>query len=144
VTFQESDLIGTWVASYWSHDTDTLIIREDGTYKQIYNDPDSSFHYESDWQEWWTEPRPSGYLRLHLKGMHRFDDLPDVWEREGGGTSSKTTDYCESVEVRMPDEVVLIVTGVLEREKSIPRGIKLRQTRLAGSDWYYTFKFQEK
>lgn len=145
--FHESDLIGTWVASYNIYSTDTLIIREDGTYKQIFEDIvpkiDLYYRYESDWQEWWIETRPSGYLRLHLKGMRRFDDLTEVWEREGGGTISKTIDYCEYVEVKMPDEVVLIVTGVLDRQKNYQRGIMLRQTLLAGSDWYYSFKLQD-
>lgn len=50
-TFTEADLVGTWVASYFLHDTDTLIVRADGTYKQIYDDPDAGFRYESDWQD---------------------------------------------------------------------------------------------
>ncbi len=146
-TFKESDLIGTWIASYNIFTTDMLIIREDGTYKQVFEDnvPETDYHYryDSDWQEWWIEYRESGYLRLHLKGMQRFDNVSGL-PREGGGTSRRAIDTCEFVEVPMTDEVVLIVTGVSNRAKSTtPRGIELRQTRLAGSDWAWSFRLQD-
>src|SRR5512143_1091071 len=73
--FKESDLIGTWTASY-TLDTDTLVLREDGKYKQIYDNPKADFHFESDWQTWWVEYRDVGYLWLHMEGMRRCDDLP--------------------------------------------------------------------
>jgi len=139
--FKEADLIGTWVAEY-TFDTDTLILREDGKYKQIYDNPKTGFHYESDWQTWWIEYREVGYLWLHLDGMRRCDDLPDVCKQEGGGTGRRTIDSCEYVDVPQRGEVVLVVTGASEKEHP-PRGIWLRQTRLAGSEWYYSFRLQE-
>ncbi len=151
-TFKESDLIGTWVASYIIYSTDTLFIRENGTYKQVFedNDPETNYHYhyESDWQEWWIEYRESGYLRLHLKGMRRFDSGDsEIFNRVNGGLGPEdpwAIDTCEYVKVPMQDEVVLIVTGVSERAKNTtPRGIELRHARLAGSDWYWSFRLQE-
>ena len=140
-TFEEADLIGIWVAKYWGGlATDTLVLREDGTYKQIYDDPEGGFHYESDWQTWWVEYREVGYLWLHLDGMRRCDDLPDVCRREGGGTGRRTIDSCEYVDVRQSGEVIVVVTGV---NFETPRGIVLRQTRLAGADYYYSFRLQE-
>jgi hypothetical protein len=141
--FKEVDLIGTWVASYSLNDQDILTLREDGTYKQIYDDPDAGQRYESDWQEWWVERRESGYIRLHLKGMRRCDDVTSICEREGGGIDPQllwAIDYCEDEVIEMPDKVVLIVTG---SKDNVPRGIILRQTRLAGSEWTWSFQLQE-
>jgi hypothetical protein len=142
-TFKEADLIGTWVASYSLNDQDILTLREDGTYKQIYNDPDASQHYESDWQEWWIEYRESGFIRLHLKGMRRAGEIESIFNREGGGIDPEllwAIDYCEDEVVEMPKEIVLIVTG---SKDDVPRGIILRQTRLAGSEWTWSFRLKE-
>ncbi|MBN1303337.1 MAG: hypothetical protein JXA13_02805 [Anaerolineales bacterium] len=146
-TFKESDLIGSWVANYHLDDKDLLIFKEDGTYKQIYSDPNpspnESIHYESDWQKWWLEYRDSGYIRLHLKGMRRCDGIELFCQREVGGIDPELVwaiDYCEDEIVEMPDEVVLIVTGSKEK---VPRGIILRQTRLAGSEWTWSFRLQD-
>jgi hypothetical protein len=142
-TFKEADLAGIWVASYSLNDRDILTLKVDGTYKQIYDDPDAGQRYESDWQEWWIETRESGYLRLHLKGMRRCDGVTSICEREGGGIDPQllwAIDYCENEVVEMPDEVILIVTG---SKDDPPRGIILRQTRLAGSEWTWSFRLQE-
>ncbi len=133
-TFKETDLIGTWVANYSLHDKDSLIIKDGGIYKQIYDSPDASIHYESNWKEWRIEHRESGYIRLHLKGMRRAGEVDSIFNREGGGIDPEliwAIDYCEGEEVKMPDEIVLIVTGV---EYDTLRGIILRQTRLAGAE----------
>lgn len=142
-TFKENDLVGTWVASYRLNDRDILTFKQDGTYKQIYDDQGAGQRYESDWQEWWVEHRESGYIRLHLKGMRRCDGPNSICEREGGGIDPQilwAIDYCENEVVEMPDEVVLIVTGTKD---DVPRGIILRQARLAGSEWTWSFQFQE-
>jgi len=141
--FKENDLVGTWVTSYSLNDKDTLVIKEDGTYKQIYSDPDSGNHYESDWLEWWIEKRDSGYIRLHLKGMHRAGEIESIFNRQGGGIDPEqftAIDYCENVVVEMPHEVILIVTGSTENTS---RGIILRQTRLSGTEWTWSFRLQE-
>jgi hypothetical protein len=144
--FTDTDLIGVWKASYaGGADTDMLVIREDGTYRQIYDYPSANFHYESPWQQWSIEDRTSGYLRLHLQGMHRCDVLLSTCERKNGGLDPAefiSIDYCENQVIEMPDEVVLIVTGVPENEKnSFLREIELRQTRISGSDWTWSFHF---
>lgn len=149
-TFKESDLIGRWLAKYGGDDTDSLMVKEDGTYKQIYNDPLSGYHYESEWQTWSIEHRASGFLRLHMKGMRRCDGTGEFCKREGGGLGGSypiryyAIDYCEGEGVEMPDEIILVVTGVLEREAPfIPRSIKLRHMRLPGSAWTYSFELQK-
>jgi hypothetical protein len=139
-TFTEDDLIGTWVASYSLDDKDTLIIKDDGTYKQIYENP-GVILVETDWQKWWLEWRESGYARLHLEGMRRCELFASLCEREGGGLDPQeytAIDMCEGGVIEMPHEVVLIVTGA---KYNTPRGIVLRHTRIAGSDWYWSFEF---
>lgn len=133
-TFKESDLIGTWTTNYSSRDKDVLLIRKNGTYKQIYESPAAGLYYESEWQEWEIEYRDSGYIRLHLKGMRRADVDESTFNREEGGIDPSVIwviDYCEDEEVSMPDEIVLIVTGT---KYDVPKGIILRQTRLAGAE----------
>ena len=53
--FSETDLVGTWHSGL-SWRSNTLGIKEDGTYKQIIHidhyTEDSSFEYESDWLPW--------------------------------------------------------------------------------------------
>lgn len=151
-SFSESDLIGTWVANYGGRPVkDTLVIRDDGTYKQIFTDipPDQTLgdewqdrSFESDWKKWWLELRPSGYIRLHMEGMHKCDSLDEICERPGGGVSPDhliVVDQCENVIITMPDEVVLIAAGY---PVPVPKGIVLRQPRLAGSEWDYGFELQ--
>lgn len=149
-TFKESDLIGTWGAKYGGGDTDTLILKEDHTYKQIYNDPLSGYNFKSDWQGWSVERRASGFLRLHLKGMRRCDDIRSLCNREGGGLGGPypiryyAIDYCEGKEAEMPDEIILVVTGVSAGNAPFaPSGIWLRHMRIPGSEWTYSFELQK-
>jgi hypothetical protein len=142
--FQEEDLIGTWVAEYnGGVAIDRLVIKEDGTYKQIFMDTlTPSRNFESDWSKWWLEQRPSGYIRLHMDGMRKCDNLEEICERPSGGMSLSdwAIDPCEGELISMPDKTVLIVSGYhLPR----PGEIVLRQTRVGGSEWTYSFTLQE-
>ena len=113
-SFTEADLVGTWVASYSLNDTDTLILKDDHIYKQIYNDPDGGLRYESEWLEWEIEHRESGYVRIHLKGMRRAGELESIFNRDGGGIDPelfRAIDDCEGNLIEMPDEIVLIASG---------------------------------
>lgn len=67
-TFQESDLVGTWEARY-GKGVDRLIIRADGTFKQIYRD---RTYYETPWNKWWVERLPHGGARVHLEGARYY------------------------------------------------------------------------
>jgi hypothetical protein len=66
--FTEMDLVGTWWAGFVSSPqvSDTLIIWEDGTYKQVIQLEYPPAEYESDWQAWWFEYRDNGTGYLHL------------------------------------------------------------------------------
>lgn len=147
--FKESDLMGKWSTKY-DGASDTLILREDQFYRQIYDNPKSGFHYESDWLPWNMEQRKSGLVRLHLKGMRRCDGTGEYCTREGGGLGGPSPDVeyyaideCEGGAVKMPDEIILIATGTPETAIGVPRGIWLRHMRLPGSEWNYVFQLQE-
>jgi len=127
-TFQESDLVGMWVAKEGTA-TDTLIVKTDHVYKQIYSDPVVEYHFESDWQRWWVEHRESGIPYLHLQGMRKCDRGDELCRRDGGGGGSDLWfDFCEERLVQMRDEVILLVLGVPPNSfVSPPRGILLHQ-----------------
>lgn len=126
-TFQESDLVGTWVkTSGGGEGKMSLILKEDGTYQQIYDYPLTGYHYESDWQKWHLEYRDSGTPHLHLRGMrqctHRcWQDADGTWY-----------DFCEGRKITFKGEVILLVTGDIARFATppplipiAPRGIQL-------------------
>jgi len=74
--FDASDLVGTWRADYagcfekrcWYLMTgfETLMLRPDGTYQQIYDDG-KGYVYTSPWAKWYVEDR-KGSAVLHLEG----------------------------------------------------------------------------
>jgi len=137
--FQETDLIGTWIAEYFEN-SDKLVINADGTYKQMYSSLSLSF--ESEWQNWRIEYHPQGYALLHLSGMRRCDDISSICNASGGGLppGEAAINPCTSEPITYTDEVILFITGY---SVDVPRGIVLRHAKLAGSDWTYGFKLDE-
>jgi len=85
-TLQESDLVGTWEADYGHYlGVDTLILRADGTFKQIYKNQRENYVYETPWNKWWLERFPDGRVRMHLKGARYYHDgipLAEIHESE--------------------------------------------------------------
>ena len=83
-TFQDSDLVGAWEAHYMEWGVDRLIIRVDGTFKQIYQDHTvEGYVYETPWNEWWVERFPDGRVRLHLRGARIYKEGIRIAERDG-------------------------------------------------------------
>ena len=143
-TFQESDLVGTWIAKYGRNITDTLVIRENGTYKQIYTNSITDYYFESDWQKWRIEYRKSGIPHLHMQGMRKCDGISERCQREeGGGDDTLWFDYCEERLIPMRGEVILLVIGVPERFAQPSRGILLRQLSVNSDTFAGTFQLQE-
>ena len=106
--FSEEALAGTWIANGPGH-SDTLIIRTDGTYKQLVHRGtafDSPIQYESDWQTWYLAHSDESISYLHLEGM-RFCGMNNGIScsvRDGGGY-----DYCRDESIKMLNEGILIV-----------------------------------
>lgn len=65
------DFVGTWVArrSIYPLVNDTLIIKVDGTYKQIINIESPETTYESEWLPWRIVYNEYGVLYLFMEGM---------------------------------------------------------------------------
>lgn len=83
-TVQGSALAGTWEARYMEWGVDRLILRTDGTFKQIYQDYTvEGYAYETPWNEWWVERFPDGRMRLHLQGARIYKEGIRIAERDG-------------------------------------------------------------
>jgi len=83
-TFQDSDLVGTWEAHYVARDADRLILRADGTFKQVYEDHTvEDYIYETPWNEWGVEHFPDGRVQLHLQGARYYNASIRLAERDG-------------------------------------------------------------
>jgi hypothetical protein len=140
VSFAEDDLVGTWIAEYFGGlATDRLQIRKDGSYTQTYSS--EVLRFEGASQRWSLQYDAAGYAILHLGGMRRCDDISSICTNQGGGlpVGEYAINQCTGEYMTYTNEVVLFVTGA----PNMPRGIELQHARLAGSDWYYTFKLIE-
>jgi hypothetical protein len=129
-TFTEAALIGTWQSRHGSWATDTIILRGDGTYQQVYHSRPNDYYYESTGNEWWLERRASGGLYLHLDNMRYCLSTDELCRKEDGGGGDWTYyDRCEGRSIPMGGQVILTVTGVegirFPGIDSAPRGIVL-------------------
>lgn len=137
--FKESDLVGTWVGRYFGN-VDKLILQANGTYKQSFSS--SSLSFESGWQKWHIEYEAQGYALLHLVGLRRCDDTDTICNSPGGGlpAGEVAINPCEPGYISYTGEVILFITGY---SSDVPRGIVLRQAKLAGSDWSWGYQLQK-
>jgi hypothetical protein len=123
--FEEIDLVGTWEAVYGNNRVDNLIVKQDRTYKQIYNEP-NGYSYESPWNSWYVEYRDKGGVYLHLQGM-RFYPLGREWSQDDAQNLFSELqpfyDPDEDRSVKMQGEVILRIHKSDERWS--PRGIIL-------------------
>ena len=124
--FTEADLAGVWEVGFPEFN-DTLIIRENGTYKQIIHDEFEAFDYESDWQPWRIEYRDNGIPFLYLEGMRMCVTAQMLYCNVVGGGTGLWIDHCRNGRsVGMPaGEGVLMVIGTAERFTQPPRGFRL-------------------
>jgi hypothetical protein len=95
------DLIGTWWAGTSEH-SDTLVIREDGTYQQIVHHEFPGrppIDYVSAWQSWWLETTPVPVV--HLKGWSYCGYNSEVDCR---APAHGPRDNCNGSFTRIPEE----------------------------------------
>jgi len=72
-TFKDSNLVGTWEAHYGEWGFDRLILKADGTFKQMYQDNTvKGYVYETPWNKWWVERFTDGRARVHLQGARYY------------------------------------------------------------------------
>jgi hypothetical protein len=106
-TFEDEDLVGTWRAHYDDR-VDTLILKADGTFKQIYQDGyQVDYVYETLWNKWRVERYGDGRARVYLQGARFYEQGPTIAEE--GGCYRDWTFYDQVAEeyVTMPDTLVL-------------------------------------
>ncbi len=109
-SFTEADLTGTWTAERLGQ-SDTLIIKADGTYKQIIHvefPQKLPIYYEGGWQPWHLEYSKDNIPYLHLIGMRFCGMNPGISceQSDGGGY-----DFCQDKYVPMNGEGILLVLG---------------------------------
>ncbi len=112
--FQESYLVGTWQAHYGVNRIDTLIIRSDGYYQQIYHEP-NGYNYEGSWNKWYIEYGNKNKIYLHLEKMVFFP-LGREWSQNGSQNlfSDIQPFYNpdEDTSVKMINEIILRIHRV--------------------------------
>lgn len=85
-TFQNSDLANTWEVRYGERGIDRLILKQDGTFKQIYQDyTEEDYVYETSWNEWWVERSSNGKVLVHLQGARYYLAGIRIAELDGMG-----------------------------------------------------------
>ncbi len=127
--FVEEDLIGTWRTGI-PESNDTIIFREDGTYKQIIHTitRDGVFDYESEWQLWRIEYTEIGIPYIYLEGMRMCVIWGEMSCEIVGGGEGTWYDACRDLDhtTMPPGEGVLMVVGTPKRFIiRPPRGLKL-------------------
>lgn len=127
---EESDLVGIWV-TYISPGKTTLILYEDGTYRQLYENPITGDSYESSGKDrWWVQKLESGIWRVHLAGMKMCDHgLYSDCERYGDeNRRGLWFDICHEEGVNTRDNFVLLVIGSDPESilGEVPKGIRLK------------------
>src|SRR5271157_5857224 len=104
--FSEKDLVGTWSAGL---NQDTLIIKSDGTYRQIVHHIDPNIDYTSGWQRWWLEYHQDGIPYLYLEGMSLCGEDPS-WNCSQ--VANYGDDSCNNHHISVENGEVLLVLGV--------------------------------
>ncbi len=120
--FKETDLIGTWQATYGTPDTkDTLKLKSDGTYQQIFQLPAGDYYYEGSWNKWHLEHTTDGRPKLHLEGMRYCAYTIYQCETSGRGEPELYYDFIDNEGVQLTNELILRVVG----DDESPKGISL-------------------
>lgn len=106
-----TDLVGTWQAEYAAgRAIDTVVIRADGTYRQVYADT-SGYTYEGLWQEWRVETRPGGCVYLHMECMRYFVAGVEKANDITKGMAARLLEPCEDRIIETGGELVLTVVS---------------------------------
>jgi hypothetical protein len=104
-------LEGVWEAQY-GVGTDKIILKEDGRFKQIYQDHiDQNYIFETPWNNWHIERMSNGFTRIHLEGGRYYlagNDFADIEGKKVFGTSSLYDPFSQGF-VTIEDELILVV-----------------------------------
>jgi len=143
--FGAEDLVGRWEAKYFPGVvTDTLVLRGDGRYRQVYENRWEGYVYEGAWKRWYVEREEGGRLYVHLEGMRYCVGTWEVCKREdGGGGEWHYYDPCSGGFITMGGEVVLVAVGSEEvGVEDVAGGVLLMHMRssVEGGDAVFIFQ----
>lgn len=155
--FTEADLVGTWWMGHKGSPMvdDTLIIRKNGTYKQIiYLEyayiPD--VNYESDWLSWHIEQSDDDIPYLHMEDLRLCAHAPDLrgCDQIGGGdydweafNAGEWYDYCHDKWMVQKNEGILLVNGAVY-DGWTDEGVELTSLAVSSLDsWVYRLQRPE-
>ena len=97
-SFQQDHLVGTWETKYGNQRSDQLIIKPNGTFKQIYSEQDTNsggYRFETPWNSWRLEESYDGQVRLHLQGGRYYPAGKRFAERDGREVCPDVRPDCE-------------------------------------------------
>ena len=77
-TIKASDLVGKWVAHYGGWGVDTLYLKNDGTFKQVYQETKPKYSFETPWNHWELVQLPN-VIRIRLQGARYYLDGQRSW-----------------------------------------------------------------
>ena len=73
INLQKSDLAGTWIANYGDYrGVDKLTLKEDGQFRQIYENPKEGYIFQTPWDMWHLKRFADGRVRIYLKGARYY------------------------------------------------------------------------
>jgi len=119
--WNRSNLKGTWATTYGGSSNlingtlDTIIIRDDGTFKQIYKERRTNYAFETPWNQWWLEILPNGITRIHLMGGRYYVAGTRIGELDGksqwgdGSSPEEFYDPYANENVEMVNQLILDV-----------------------------------
>jgi hypothetical protein len=121
--FSSEDLIGTWISGT-PDQRDTLMIKADGTYRQVIHithPSKPSVDYVSNWQKWWLEYGKINVPVIHLEGYRMCGYNPDISCDKVGGSGIH---MCDINYMDAPNEGVLYIMGSSELTLTLPLGLE--------------------
>ncbi len=139
-TFDETDLVGTWQATYGTKRIDRITLKSDGTYQQVFQAPNANYFYESPWNKWYVEYSSNGIPKLHLEGMRYYVydfQLGEMGGRDKPGEPILFFDGNRAF--RMVDKVILNING----DKKAPKNIILWHMQIDPDEGPAFFVFVE-
>ena len=143
--FSELDLIGTWRAGTPDH-SDTLIIKSDGTYKQlVYAEfaEKSPLEYESSWNRWQIEISEDNIPYLHLTNFAFCGMNVSISCKQ---PNCDGYDFCIDEHIPMEGEGILIILGPSSSEELSPEILTQDYLNLfypLGSQGSWVYEFVE-
>lgn len=109
--FKESDLIGLWEVSNAQYSTESLEIKDDHTFTQVFKLTESDYLYEGDGEWELIRDKASGCVYLYMHQMRFYYQVFEIAENGNVWNDSPEFywDSCEEQPIEMVDKTILFV-----------------------------------